>query len=174
MIMLSVCHTAQRCGITYKDRSEFDLEMQWIETIDSMLEDDSCLVVPPMLIEYKINYINAFLTKTDLNIELCFNHSNKNIDRAAGNNRNGSETWFKRGDINSRKMAILLQKNVSAVFKPNKGIKSEHNNYLLNNVKCPCVILKPEYLYNDKKIDDNRKNACLVIANTLKQIIKTQ
>lgn len=170
MILFSVAHHAQRQGVFYKGRSVFELSLLWLEELKILLDPKYCLFVPHMTGEYKIEFINSHHHKTDLAIELQFNNDKKANDKNELYYGEGSETQYDPRDKRSKEAAFIYQDEIGSVFTPDRGIK-KGGGHFIKKVKSPSIIIIPEYIHHQVKIDFNKTTALMCILKATQIII---
>lgn len=179
MIALSVGHDAQAKGASHNGRYEFDVSSEWVPLIGQLLIDNhdiDVVLVPDGKLIPKVKWINE-MPGILLAAELHFNSDVSKKQR-------GSETLYCPGSARGKHAASLVQMEMAGVFPPNRGYKEgwyrmdapgrvdypgdvdgdEHIDYFLKATNPVALILEPEFIYNEKLIDDNKLAACTRIA----------
>ena len=163
-IAISVGHHPGAKGASYSDLVEFDLAEYWVNEILDQYDDlydyeYNCpifhlLPVPTGTLKEKVKFINE--NEFDYAIEMHFN--------SAGVTASGSETLYMPNSKRGKKLASIIQKNISVPLEiRDRGVKegmywstSERTNtplYFLRRTNCPAVIIEPNFLqsyYIDK------------------------
>jgi len=187
LILLSVGHHPQAKGASSGDFNEHDEAKIWVQRLHEILGEDISMIVPPMTLPYKVQFINS--QPATIAIEIHFNSFKKWIDLdkdgvvdanemiAMGK---GSETLYFPSSQRGKKHALIMQEALSAVFKPDRGVKEgwyqmnpkKGVDYFLNKTKCPALIIEPDFIHRKSVIIKNREDGCKAIANALRKIIK--
>lgn len=186
MILISAGHNKRRQGATYKAVTEFILSDKWADLI-TIFVGDKAVRVPNGTLRDKVKFINE--TESDIAIEIHFNSAKKwkdlNNDGIVDDAEliaigRGSETLYMPNSVNGKRAAIIMQSNLGHLMQPDRGAKegwyqmnpSKGADYFLRKTNCTALIIEPEFIHNIKKINQNMKAACTVIASALLEIIE--
>lgn len=172
-IFLSAGHHPSAPGAHNGDFIEHFEAVKWIDKINEMLKSKNIktIVVPTGTLKSKVEFINIHSNRGDIAIEL---HFNSNV------NARGSETLYCPGSINGEKLALIMQKHLSTVFLPDRGIKEGYYQgdkagnkklYFLIKSSPVALILEPEFVFNKDKIIDNFESGCESIVNAICEMI---
>ena len=181
-VLLSAGHYPEAPGACHpaKDKGGFceHAEAQkWVKVLASILESQCEVeIVPTGKLGSKVSWINA-QPDTDVVLEIHFN-------ACGGCPAKGSESLYFPGSTRGKKIAQMVQRELSKVFPPNRGAKEgwygmdrpgvkdypgdvegdETPDYLLRKTKAVACIVEPEFIHNQKTIEQNREEGCIAIA----------
>lgn len=189
MIFLSPGHHPAAPGAVYQGFAEHDEAARWVYEIFNHLPIDSALVVPPLVLQSKVDFINRrVVVGRSIAVEIHFNSAKvwKDLDHDGvvdeGEQQNvgrGSETLYMPGSVKGRQLAEVLQAALAEVFKPSRGVKEGYYqmnpakgpDYFLEKTICPAVILEPEFIHFKREIQAGRAKACELIADALEEFV---
>lgn len=178
MIFLSAGHDPTSKGASYMNFNEFDEASKWVDMISSYFSETEISTVPAGSLRDKVRYINTMakvFPGAHIAVEVHFN-SAKNADGI--NIGSGSETLYYPGSEKGEKFARIMQKHLSEIFKPNRGVKEGWYQgnpekgalFFLKSTKCPALIIEPEFIHKEPVIKGNRVKGCNAVVRALKEI----
>lgn len=161
-IMISAGHHPAAPGACHNGFCEHDEAVKWLPAIAQHLEGYAILV-PPGVLANKVAFINS--QHPTIALEVHFNSSPSGMGE-------GSETLYFPGSVRGRLLAECVQSHLSDVFSPNRGAKegyyrmdrSKGPDYFLSRTKCTSIIVEPEFIRHRSKIENNREQGAVAIA----------
>jgi len=176
-IAVSAGHYAAAQGAAYQDLTEWAEAKKWQALILQHL-GPAGIAVSHTNLSRKIAEINQ--QALNCAVEIHFNSDGKRAGR-------GSETLFSPYSRRGQSLADSVQKIISPICTPNRGIKAGwyrmdkpgHVDYagdvegdevvdaFLQKTKCPAIIVEPFFIHEASKIEANREVVCELIAQAL-------
>lgn len=186
-IGISAGHYEKAKGAGISGFYEFDVTLPWAKKLCESLSayaDISPVLIPSGTLSSKINFINKFRPKFYLVLEIHFNSSPNGKAR-------GSETLYCPGSEKGRHAADIIQRAMSSVMPPNRGIKEgwykmdrpgivdydgdidgdESINAFLLKTNCTAVIIEPEFIQRISVIALQQDICCSVIAKAISDFL---
>jgi len=180
MIIISAGHKLISKGACNGDVCEYDLAIEWIDIISSILETALVphQVVPTGSLTSKVEFINNHNAIAAMEL-----HFNSNV------NAKGSETLYYPKSTKGKELSDMVQTGFenADIFQPNRGSKEawykmdqpgvvdyvgdvegdEKIDYFVRKTNCTAVIVEPDFISNLDNIDQHQFEGCLTIANAL-------
>lgn len=176
-VLISAGHYPEKPGAMMGGFIEHDEAVIWQQLILRELAGQvEAASVPVGVLREKVDFINRIAPK--LAVEVHFNDAwvDRNEDGEVQDSEHvgrGSESLFMPGSRRGELATSIIQQELAAVFKPDRGIKEgwyrmdpKHGpDFFLARTICPAVIIEPEFIGNAETIRNNRQAGCSAIAS---------
>lgn len=187
MILLSAGHHSAAKGAAFGEFNEHDEATKWAGQLAILLRQQTHVyVIPSGPLSSKIKFINDYVAEpVDLALEIHFNSDPLHKGR-------GSETLYCPGSVHGWRMAQIIQGALATIFQPNRGAKEgwyrqdkpghidyagdvdgdEKMDAFLSQTKPPTLIVEPEFIHNQVRIESLRAAGCVVLCDAILEAVK--
>lgn len=175
-VFLAAGHHPSKPGACYQGRCEYDVASVWVDKIAcSAKARVPILVVPTGTLREKADFINARSELGDIAVEI---HLNSAVNQVGEHVGKGSVTLYYPGSVAGQLLAAEVQEAQAKIFPPDRGIvegwyrgnPERGPYYFLEKVKCPALILEPQFIHHVEDIDTNAEAYCEAIAEVLSNV----
>lgn len=176
LMMISAGHYPAAPGACFEGYCEHEEAVRWVSEI-AYRYGEGIMIVPTGVLQSKVAFINehnpAFV------LEVHFNYATKNVNGVPEPVGRGCETLYCPGSVKGEAAAKIIQGAIAEVFPPSRGVKEGYYrmnrangpDFLLARTRCPAVIVEPEFMHHKDKIQAQRMEGCIALANALRTIM---
>jgi len=179
IVLLSAGHYPAAPGACFEGYCEHEEATQWVSEI-AFRYGEGIKVVPTGVLQKKVSYINEQVEQHNavFVLEVHFNYATKNVNGTPEPVGRGCETLYYPGSEPGKRAAEIIQGRMAELFPPSRGVKEGYYrmnpangpDFLLARTKCPAVIVEPEFMHHKDKIQAQRMEGCIALAQALKTI----
>ena len=174
-IMVSAGHYPTRPGACYKGFCEHDEAVLWADRV-TMLLGNIGQRVPEGILKNKIDFIKH--RNPSLAIEIHFNAAK---DEHGVNVGHGCEVLYCPGSSSGKFIATHVQERlVSVMGNRDRGVKEGWYrmrkelgpDFFLVKTPCPAIVIEPEFIHFQERIQTKRNEACGAIATAIIEVLR--
>lgn len=186
MIFLSPGHHPAKPGAVFEGFAEHDEAVRWVERIHHYLPQGHSVMVPPLVLQQKVDFINSRHVMGSFALEVHFNSAKKWNDEDhdgvvdPGEEKNvgrGCEVLYFPGSEKGMNYAQAILDAIAPFFPPSRGVKEGWYrmdpkygvDFFLDKTRCPAIIIEPEFIQFKDDIQAHREECCEMIALALEE-----
>ena len=172
-VFIAAGHHPKAPGAGFEGFYEHDEADRWLDVMFALDPDGRVLVrVPTGPLKDKAEFINRRCTGGDIAVELHFNSA---VNAAGEHVGSGCVTLYYPNSEPGLRLADACQEVLAAAFPPSRGLvagwyrgdQSRGAYYFLERVRCPSVILEPEFINHRDLIQSKRAEVAPALAVAL-------
>ncbi len=175
MIAISAGHYPASPGACHEGFCEHEEAVRWVAELLKHFDETEAFAVPVGTLGMKTEYINKRQPK--LAVEIHFNslYANKTVDA-----ERGCLQLYYPGSETGKRAAQIVQDALAPLFPPDLGVREGYYrldstlgaDWFLAKTSCVALILEPEFIDRKNEIATKRADACVVLAEALKKIVR--